>query len=52
MSETYTSGIWLVKEGEEDLFVAAWREFAEWARTMPGAELSGSFAISTSRPGS
>lgn len=36
MSETYTSGIWLVKGGEEDDFVAAWREFAEWARAMPG----------------
>ena len=36
MRETYTSGAWLAKEGEEDDFVAAWREFALWARTMPG----------------
>ena len=36
MPETYTSGIWLAKAGEEDDFVAAWREFASWARTMPG----------------
>jgi heme-degrading monooxygenase HmoA len=36
MAETYTNGIWLAKAGEEDDFVAAWREFASWARTMPG----------------
>jgi len=36
MPETYTSGVWLAKAGEEDDFVAAWREFANWARTMPG----------------
>lgn len=36
MAETYTNGIWLAKAGEEDEFVAAWREFASWARTMPG----------------
>ena len=37
MQETYTSGVWLVKAGEEDDFVEAWREFAGWARTMPGS---------------
>ena len=37
MPETYTSGIWIVKEGAEDAFVAAWKEFAQWATTMPGA---------------
>jgi heme-degrading monooxygenase HmoA len=26
-----------VTPGEEDAFVAAWREFAEWASAMPGA---------------
>ena len=36
MAETYTNGVWLVKEGEEDEFVAAWREFASWGRTWPG----------------
>lgn len=36
MQETYTSGVWLAKAGEEDDFVAAWREFVAWARTMPG----------------
>jgi heme-degrading monooxygenase HmoA len=36
MPETYTSGVWLAKPGEEDEFVAAWREFASWAKTMPG----------------
>ena len=36
MAETYTNGIWLVKPGEEDDFVAAWREFASWGQTWPG----------------
>lgn len=33
MAETYTTGIWLVKEGNEDDFVASWREFASWGHT-------------------
>jgi quinol monooxygenase YgiN len=28
----FTSGRWLVKDGREDEFVAAWREFAEWSK--------------------
>jgi heme-degrading monooxygenase HmoA len=36
MAETYTNGIWVVKEGEEDAFVAAWREFASWGRSWAG----------------
>ncbi len=36
MAETYTNGLWLVKPGEEDEFVAAWREFASWGHTWPG----------------
>ena len=36
MPETYTSGFWVAKPGEEDDFVAAWREFAAWARTHEG----------------
>jgi heme-degrading monooxygenase HmoA len=36
MAETYTNGIWMVKQGEEDAFVAAWREFASWGHTWPG----------------
>jgi heme-degrading monooxygenase HmoA len=36
LTETYTSGMWLVKEGEEDEFVAAWRDFASWGHTWPG----------------
>ena len=36
MSETYTSGAWVAKPAEEDDFVAAWREFAAWARTHEG----------------
>ena len=42
MVETYTNGIWLVKEGEEDEFVAAWRDFVSWASTWPG---SGTFRL-------
>lgn len=36
MAETYTSGSWTVRQGEEDAFVAAWEHFARWAKTMPG----------------
>jgi heme-degrading monooxygenase HmoA len=37
MAKTYTHGTWLVKAGEEDEFVAAWRDFVSWARTWPGS---------------
>jgi len=37
MTETYTSGLWLVRPGEEDAFVRAWTEFVTWASTMPGS---------------
>jgi len=37
MTETYTSGLWTVKAGEEQKFVEAWKEFAKWAGTMPGS---------------
>ena len=36
MAETYTNGVWIVKPGEEDAFVSAWREFASWGHTRPG----------------
>ena len=36
MPETYTSGVWLAKAGEEAEFIAAWQEFVIWAKTMPG----------------
>ena len=42
MAETYTSGIWRVKEGEEDDFVTAWRDFVAWAATFDG---SGTFRL-------
>lgn len=38
MGKPYTSGVWTVKPGREDQFVASWRELAEWAVTeFPGA---------------
>src|SRR5262249_56097386 len=37
MAETYTSGHWLVKPGEEDAFVQAWTEFVEWGSGFPGS---------------
>jgi heme-degrading monooxygenase HmoA len=37
MAETYTSGTWIVKPGDEDDFVAAWEAMAAWAAEMPGA---------------
>jgi heme-degrading monooxygenase HmoA len=42
MAETYTSGIWIVKPGEEDAFVQAWTEFVTWASSMTG---SGEFRL-------
>ena len=37
MSEAYSSGTWVAKDGEDEAFVAAWTEFAGWLSTMPGA---------------
>jgi heme-degrading monooxygenase HmoA len=37
MSEVYSSGIWKVKDGEDQEFVDAWTDFAKWLSTMPGA---------------
>lgn len=37
MSQVYSSGAWIAKEGEEEAFVEAWTEFARWLNTMPGA---------------
>ena len=36
MAETYTSAVWVVKPGEEDDFIAAWKEFAVTGRDAPG----------------
>ena len=49
MTETYTSGIWVVKPGEEDAFVEEWRSLVTWASSMPG---SGTFRLvrDTDRP--
>lgn len=33
MPTPYTSGIWIVKPGSEEQFIAAWTELAEWSRT-------------------
>jgi heme-degrading monooxygenase HmoA len=32
MSDTYASGDWHVKEGNEDRFVEAWTAFLQWTR--------------------
>ena len=38
MGQPYTHGVWTVRPGQEDEFVAAWREFAEWtSREVSGA---------------
>ena len=42
MTETYSSGVWTVKPGEEDAFVADWKEFVSWAAELPG---SGTFRL-------
>jgi heme-degrading monooxygenase HmoA len=35
--QVYTSALWTVKPGQEDAFVAAWNDFADWAKGQPGA---------------
>ncbi|HET6945111.1 MAG TPA: antibiotic biosynthesis monooxygenase family protein [Gaiellaceae bacterium] len=42
MSETYTSGSWVVKAGEEDAFVQEWTDFVTWASGLQG---SGTFRL-------
>jgi heme-degrading monooxygenase HmoA len=42
MTETYTSGTWIVKPGEEDSFVEEWTQFVNWASSFPG---SGTFRL-------
>jgi heme-degrading monooxygenase HmoA len=42
MTETYTSGAWIVKPGEEEAFVREWTTFVTWASSMPG---SGTFRL-------
>jgi hypothetical protein len=37
MAETYTSGIWIVKPGEQAAFVQEWTDFVTWASSMPGS---------------
>jgi heme-degrading monooxygenase HmoA len=37
MTETYTSGMWRVKEGHEADFIAAWTDFVSWAKEQPGS---------------
>ena len=42
MTETYSSGVWTVKSGEEDAFVEDWKAFVTWAAELPG---SGTFRL-------
>lgn len=36
MAEVWSSGTWTVKAGNEDAFVAAWTEFADWGLAAHG----------------
>jgi len=49
MPETYSSGRWVVKSGEEDAFVREWTSFVTWSSSMAGA---GTFRLTrdTDRP--
>lgn len=40
MGQLYTHGSWVVKEGQEEAFQAAWQGFAEWTN----ANISGTVA--------
>jgi heme-degrading monooxygenase HmoA len=37
MSEFFTTGEWIAKEGQTEEFVGAWEVFASWAASKPGA---------------
>ncbi len=37
MSEVYTTGSWKPHPGSEEAFVDAWKTFAGWASSWPGA---------------
>jgi heme-degrading monooxygenase HmoA len=39
IGQPYTSGNWLVKEGNEEEFIRRWTEFTEWSlANAPGAD--------------
>ena len=39
IGQPYTSGTWVVKEGQENEFISRWTEFTGWAHTSaPGAQ--------------
>src|SRR2546421_5074157 len=42
MPETYTSGLWTVRPGEEDDFLKEWSDFVGWASGFDG---SGTFRL-------
>jgi heme-degrading monooxygenase HmoA len=42
VAETYTSGTWIVKPGEEEAFVQDWSDFVTWASSFAG---SGTFRL-------
>jgi heme-degrading monooxygenase HmoA len=42
VTETYTTGAWIVKSGEDDAFIREWTAFVTWASRMPG---SGTFRL-------
>ena len=42
MATTYTSGTWLVRDGEDDAFVRAWSDFVTWGSEHAG---SGTFRL-------
>ncbi|MGH8892340.1 MAG: antibiotic biosynthesis monooxygenase family protein [Actinomycetes bacterium] len=37
MTDAYTTGVWVAEPGHEADFVEAWKEFATWAASRPGA---------------
>lgn len=41
MGQLYTHGRWVVKEGQEAAFQAAWQEFAEWTNANISGAVNG-----------
>jgi heme-degrading monooxygenase HmoA len=42
VAETFTSGTWIVKPGEEEAFIEEWSDFVAWASSFAG---SGTFRL-------
>ena len=45
MNRLYTHGRWVVKEGQQERFQAAWQEVAEWTNAEIGGAVTGEASL-------